>query len=221
MPEQNVFHWLDGRGWLVLSGRIDPQGADIGDIRSLILARSIADGGVACVALSGDVSAAERLLEDLEDLGAPSGYIVDVVAEDDTTIQARLADAGIIVIDSASDAETARSNLIGAPIDGIQTAYENGAMVLIEGHSTSAFGTWVMLRDRDVVSGLEWVEGAVIVSTDGAVSGAARPILEAQPAGYAIGIGQGSALALGPDGQVEVWGRGNVGIALGAAYVSP
>ncbi len=219
MPEQNIFRWMDGRGWLILSGRLTPDGADVGDIRSLVLARSAADGAVACVALSGDVSAAERLLDDLEELGAPSGYVVDLVTEDDLTITKRLSEASVIVLDSAPDAGTARSLLLGAPIEGIQTAFENGGMILAEGHSAAVFGTWVRTQEGGVTNGMEWLEGAVVFATDHPVGGVARTVLELQPHGYAVGIGSGSALALGPDGEVQVWGRGQVSVALGSAYV--
>ena len=72
MPSQSVFNWRDGRGWLIFAGGWDD------DIRALALARDAADGGVACVALSGD---SDELLDDISDLGAPSGFIVDLFGD--------------------------------------------------------------------------------------------------------------------------------------------
>ncbi|MDX2160691.1 MAG: hypothetical protein SF162_05140 [bacterium] len=225
MPETNIFRWLDGRGWLVLSGRLtddDPAAnkGDVGDVRSLVLARSAADGGVACISLAGGAASADALLDALEDLGAPSGYIVDVFAEDDQTLEARLADAGVIVIDSAADGETARSALIGAPKDGIQAAYLNGAMILVEGHSIAAFGEWAIRPDGTLAPALEWLSGAVILPSAVQLADQVREALELEPAAIAVGISEGSALAFGPDGQVEVWGRGQVAVALGTAYAT-
>jgi hypothetical protein len=219
MPQTSVFRWLNGRGWLVLSGLTDPLAGDIGGVRSLALARSSADGGVACVSLSGDANRAELLLADLTDLGAPSGYLVDVFAEDDATIRRQLADAGVIVIDSAVDAKTAQSALMGAPMNGIQEAYTNGAMVLIEGHTIAAFGTWVVGVDGGIGSGAEWLEGAAVMpaylaNTNG------RDVVVHEPEAVLVGINQGSALALGPDGEVEIWGIGEVGVVLGANYTA-
>lgn len=220
MPEQQIFKWLDGRGWIVLSGRTDASGGDVGDIRSLVLARSMADGGLACVSLAGGVDDAERLLDDLDDLGAPAGYIVDIVAEDDQTIQNHLADAGLIVIDSAPDPQTARSALLGAPIDGIQAAFNNGAIILVEGHSAAAFGAWITKDNGKVIDALEWLNGSLIVATDDKIADIARSVLEAQPTAFALGIGQGSALALGPDGEVQIWGKGQVSVALGSSFTA-
>lgn len=221
MPEANVFRWLDGRGWLVLSGRLSDVDGDVGDIRSLLLARAAADGGVACVSLSGEANGADTLLEELETLGAPAGYIVDVFSEDDETIQKRLADAGVIVINSAPDAESARSALLGAPLDGIQEAYVNGGMVLVEGNTISAFGAWVIKNDNSLVSGSEWVESAVLIPSATQLATQVRDVFEMEPDAVAIGVAHGSALALGPDGEVQVWGRGQVGVALGASYTLP
>ncbi|MFN8448489.1 MAG: hypothetical protein U0521_07830 [Anaerolineae bacterium] len=88
MPTQTVLQWLDGRGWLVLSG----GGSD--EICAQALGRVAADG-VACVSPSGDPDA---LLDDIADLGAPSGYLVDVFGEDDQTLRDKLAQAGMIVV---------------------------------------------------------------------------------------------------------------------------
>jgi hypothetical protein len=43
----------------------------------------------------------------------------------------------------------------------------------------------------------------------------AKPLLAEQSTSLAVAIGFGSALALGPDGQVETWGRRQVTVALG------
>lgn len=209
MPAQNVFRWLDGRGWLVLAG-----GGETGDIRAQALGRASADGGLACISLKGDPA----LLDDLEDLGAPSGYLVDLNTEDDKTIHDRLAEAGIIVIDSAASVKEARSSLRGAPIEGIQQAFENGAVVLVEGVTAAAFGGWLLLPGGEVTEGLEWLENALVAPAIVDLAAYAYPALLAQPSAIAVGIGQGSALALGPDGEVETWGEKRVTVALGASY---
>lgn len=216
MATNNVLRWLEGRGWLVFSGGVDATG----EIRGMALGRSSADGGIACVLTTSDVEAGERLLDDLEDLGGQSGYLVDLLTEDDQTIQTQLAQAGIVVIGPAPNIMDLRSVLMGAAIDGIQEAFAHGAVVLVEGSSAEIFGAWTFDKASELVSGLEWVEGAIIlpdvISAAGSTQGQA--ILKAQPSGIAIGIGSGSALALGPDGEVETWGKGEVTIALGRNF---
>lgn len=214
MPTQAVFKWLDGRGWLVLSGGAD----DSGEIRGLALARSSADGGVACVALSSDPGAGDRLLDDVEDLGAPSGYVVDIAAEDDESVRTKLSEAGVIVIISDESAETVSSALTGAAIEGIQTAYQNGAVVLAEGTCAMALGAFLADDEGSVSPGLNWLEDALVLPNVESAAAYAKELLVAQPTAVAVGIGFGSGLALGPDGQVETWGKRQVTVALGANY---
>jgi hypothetical protein len=215
MPAQNVFSWPEGRGWLILSGGVDADD----EVRAQALGRAVADGGVAYVVLSSSAETAERVLEDMEELGAPSGYLVDVNAEDDRTLHDKLADAGMIVIESGASAVDVRSALRGAAIEGIQAAYENGAVVLAEGLSAMAFGAWVVRGDGGLEGGLEWLDGSLVAPGVTQTADWARGMLEAQPSAFAVGIGLGSALALGPDGQVETWGKREITIALGPAYV--
>ena len=207
MPSQSVFHWLDGRGWLIFSGGADD------DIRAQALGRVAADGGVACVALSGDPDA---LLDDIADLGAPSGYIVDVFGEDDQSLQDKLAQAGMIVIAGGANPAEVRGALQGAALDGIQAAYQNGAILLLEDASAMAFSAWII--GTEIETGLEWLNSGAVLTGVNNAGQYAIPIFEAQPSAIAVAIMPGSALVLGPDGQIESWGRREVTIALGPAY---
>lgn len=214
MPSQAIFQWLDGRGWLVFSG-----GADWGgEIRGTALARSSADGGTACIALSNDPTAADQLLDDLTDLGSPSAYIVDVASEEDAAVRSKLAEAGVIVIATDGSADDVRSALTGAAMSGIQTAYENGAVLLVEGECAMAFGAFIVREDDTIAAGLGWLERALVIPTAQSAAASAKPLLTTEPDSVAIAIGVGSALALGPDGEVETWGLKEVTIALGAQY---
>jgi hypothetical protein len=216
MAQNNVLRWHDGRGWLILSG----GGDSLSDVRALALGRAAADGGVAYITLGSQTGLGEKALADMEDLGAPPGYLVDVLSEDDETITAKLSEAGIVVIEGGAETDDLRSSLIGAAIDGIQTAFQNGAVVLAEGSAASIFGAWVLLESDELTSGFEWLENGLIIPgiTSIAESAVAQDILLRQPGAIAVGIGEGSALALGPDGEVEPWGQRQVTVALGKEY---
>lgn len=217
MPRNNIFEWPDGAGWLVLSGGADPES----DIRAQVLTRLQADGPAVYLALSNGTDAAEAALDDMEDLGAPSGYLVDAAAEDDATLTEKLGEASLIVIEALPTGDDARSALVGAAIDGIEAAYQNGAVILAEGQSAMVFGAWVVLKHNGLKDGFEWLPSALI--GPGVTSAAvwARELLLTQPAAFAIGIGEGSALALGPEGQIELLGRGEVTVALGQLFAGP
>ncbi len=208
MPSQTVFHWLDGRGWLVFSGGESDEG------RATALGRMAADGGVACVSFADDP---DYLLDDLADLGSPPAYLVDVFGEDDQTVHDQLAQAGMIVVEGGASALEIRGALRGPALEGMQAAYENGALILLEGTGAAAFAAW-LLEDEAVEAGLEWLIGALVLVGVRNAAPDAKPVLDTQPTAIAVAVMSGSALALGPDGEIETWGQSEVTVALGAAY---
>ncbi len=205
MPSVNVLRWIDGRGWIILSGGADD------DVRAMAINRSSADGGIAVIALDGS---GDDLNDDIGDLGAPSSYEVDVFTEDDESVENKIGEASVVLVSSAASADGARSALRGAAITGMLHAYQNGAVILLEGETAAAFGSWII----SAAEGLEWVEGAVILIGIQDAAARAKLILDAQPTAVALAIESGSALALGPDGQIEPWGNNQVTIALGSAF---
>ncbi|MCA0452737.1 MAG: hypothetical protein LCI00_02030 [Chloroflexi bacterium] len=218
MAQNNILHWLDGRGWLVLSGGNKPDS----DVRAQTIGHIAADGGVAYVTFGSSIETTEMLMSDLQDLGAPPGYFVDVLTEDDDTIRAKLGEASLIVVEAGDDPSQTRSGLLGAAVEGMQKAFENGAVVLLEGSSASVFGTWILLNSGEIRQGIGWVSQVFVLPgvTAVAQSEAGRTALAEESSALAIGIGEGSALALGPDGEVEPWGGREVTVALGRSFTS-
>lgn len=216
MASNAALQWQDGRGWLVLAGQTPASDA----VRARALAIMAADGGVAYLATRGVDPAVEQIMSDMEDLGAPSGYIVDVLTEDDSLIHSRLAEASMVVIGGDSSVTNVRSALLGAAAAGIQEAFENGAVVLVEGLAAMAFGAWLLLDNGQINTGLGWLSRGLIVPGIASVSESpvTHIVMTAQPSAIAIGVGMGSALALGPDGEVEPWGEQQVSIALGPTF---
>ncbi len=217
MARNNVLQWRDGRGWLILSGGHLSES----EIRAKAIGHVDADGGVAYISFGGNAEA-EILLSDMQDLGAPPGYLVDVLSEDDETIRAKLGEASLIVVSSTSNIADIRSALMGAAVEGMQTAFENGAVVLLEGNSAAVFGAWMLLETGEIRQGIGWLSQMFVLPgvTAVAQSEAGRTALAEEASALALGIGEGSALALGPDGEVEPWGEQQVTIALGRSYVA-
>ena len=202
MPTQNVFRWMDGRGWLVLSGGNTALGA----VRATAIERVSADGAMACVSL-GNPAAADALLEDMQELGGPSGYLVDALAEDDETIKTQVGDASLVVLSSELRAREVQSLVMGAVIEGVKTAYERGAVILAEGGAASVFGAYIA-DDGQITDGLDWLHEGVVLpqATSATESPFAQAVLDDIPQSIVIGVAVGSALALGGDGMIETWG---------------
>ena len=216
MPVRAAISWLEARGWLVLAGSVRSSEA----VRARSLAVAAADGGVAILACAGANEAVEQLLNEFEDLGAQSGYVVDAFVEDDQTLRSRLADAGIVVVGAESDASLVHDVLVGAVSEGIRMAWQHGALVLLEGPAAMSAGSWTLHEEDSCRNGLGWLSDAVILPgvTDVGSSTAVSALLAEAPAAVALGIGPQAALALGPDGELEIWGEQQVSIALGTAW---
>lgn len=210
----DLLRWPDGLGWLVLSGG-DDTGSEL-RARALRLI-ALNDGAIAYIGISE--SSADATLDDLEDLGAPTGYLVNVMMEDDDTLHNQLESAGMVMIDADEPTEALRSSLVGAADDAIRAAHLRGAVVLAEGANAALFGARLAAGDR-LKKGLDWLANALILP--GVVSLAESPVaqqaLSEDDGAIVVGIGAGSALALGPGGLIETWGARQVTIALGRAY---
>ncbi len=215
MPSQNVFTWKDGRGWLVLSGGTEPTGA----VRANAIGRAAVGEVVASIVISGEQTTNDDVLADLQELGAPAGYVVNALTEDDDSIRQQLKEAGLIVLSSTAPPRELRSVLLGAALDGVTEAYERGAVILAEGTAASVFGAY-LIDGEHIVDGLGWLERGFIAPgvTSAANSADVQWITGKQPDIVVVGMGVGSALALGGAGVVETWGSKQITIALGSAY---
>ncbi len=217
MPQANVIRWRDGAGWLVLSSGAGEVGVEAGDIEADALARVGVGRPIAYIWAAGDIEAADKHLGALDDLGAPTGYLVDILTEDDETLRQQLEGAGMVIIGDGPNLDGLRSGLLGAAIEGIGTAFERGTVVFGIGQGAAVLGSF--LGDQD---GLGWVAGAIIAPHYDHEGEPARlrNLLQKHPDAYGIGIATGSALALGPAGEVEAWGEGKVTVALGRSFAA-
>ncbi|MCA9905309.1 MAG: hypothetical protein KC547_15740, partial [Anaerolineae bacterium] len=184
MPSASIFSWREGRGWLVLA----PASSGDPDIRALAVARASADGSLAVAVLDGDLAAGDRRLDDLEELGAPSGYLVDVLTEADDTIETRLAETSICVLESDADTLTLRSGLMGAALRGLETAFANGAIVLLAGTPALLFGRLVNSGLDMPVDGFGWLFSAIVMPAVEDLSEQVRTTLQIYTELYAVGI---------------------------------
>jgi hypothetical protein len=176
------------------------------------LAKVAAGDPIAYVWAAGDVETADKHLDALHDLGGPTGYLVDVMTEDDESLRKQLSEAGLIVLGDGPNVKGLRSGLLGAALEGMNEAFERGGVILGIGQGAAMLGS--VLPE---VQGLDLVEKAAIVPAyEGEdQKNTLRKLLEKNPDSYGLGIATGSALALGPGGEVEPWGKGQITVALG------
>ena len=212
MPRHLPISWRDCPGWLVLSGSADP----LSEIRAQALSRCSAGGAIAYVSLAHD--GGDALLDDMAELGAPAGYVVDLRDPDNNALHERLRSAGMIVIEAGADAEDLRSLMTQTVTHALKQALDQGALLLCEGLAAELAGSEVMGALGELRSGLGLVQDAIIAADAISLADApgAQYVLADQPDAVFIAIPSGAALALGPERQIETWGGRSVTVSLGS-----
>lgn len=211
-----ILKYLSGRGWLVFSG-----GNTAGSpLRAKAIARAGAYGATVYISLAEDDG--DALLDDMEDLGARTGFFVDPRYDSPEEIAEQMEMASLVVVEVGSSLDALHSALRGAAVEGLKTAYQRGAVLLFEGLASNLFGRWIVSDEGALLDGFDWVQNAFIEpqSLGAEDSRAVRAVLSEMADAVAINIDAGSALALGANGQVELWGEGNVTISLGRSYTA-
>lgn len=223
MPRSSVLQWRDGAGWLVLAGGGDFHDDAVSEVDSTVLRRTIADAPLAYLWSAGDIERADRHLEYLSELGGRTGYLLDIVSETTPALIRQLSEAGIVLLADGDHAEKVRSALRGEVLDAIAQAYANGATIYALGRMAAGFAAWMPIPQLGLKPALGWLENALVAApyTPDDAPKVQKWLHDGLPGGYAIGIGAGSALALSPHGEVEIWGARQVTILLGQNLTSP
>lgn len=219
MPQATIFRWRAGRGWLVLSGGGARDSDDVLAIETNVLTHTVSQGPLAYIWAATDPDQADRHLDSLRDLGARTGYLIDILSEDDATLHRQLAEAGIIILADGPQVASLREALAGPVLDGIAEAYQRGATIYAMGDVSPAFGAF-MADGRQLVAGYDWLQHALIFAHYAPADVDVLPqwVDMLPTGGYGLGLGAGAALALGPLGRVEVWGNRAVTVSLGRDY---
>jgi hypothetical protein len=207
-PPQSFFVRPEGGGWLILCG---------GSADDAVLARAAAllqeAGPLVVLAPSpSDREGAEaRLIESSTVSGIP-GEVLTLGGMD---TDARLAEASLVVLPDFVDARDLAAALDDSGSgEVLLSTLEAGAVIVAEGRSAEALGD--VIEADPPAAGSGWLRQAVIQS--GFVEGTACQVLGKRPQLFRLGLGEHAALALGPLGEVEVWGEPAPTVTLGAAW---
>ena len=206
MGKAGPLRWRDGKGWLVLVGGGKPE--DISHIlRAAVEAMSDESPAVyvptASAASNGDHAISQRIIAQIETLGGPAGYVAPIFTHTDATDlrnARRLAQAGLVYLGdgTAQQLITALSNT--PTLDAMTAVYEAGAVVVAAGAAACALGARGLCEQEMV--GWGWLPDALICphyTKDSKL----REAVKAHPECLGLGIPEGTALALGPDNQVQ------------------
>jgi cyanophycinase len=230
VTQAGPLHWRTGIGWLVLTGGGSWQAGETGAVDTAALGWAKLDQPIAVLLAAGGSSAdGEALLEYYAELGGPSGYILPIHSAADAQRAENcqlLVDAGMIYIGDGPDLLGLIRALRESPaLAALGYAFDDGAAIVGMGAGAIALGAWVAEQNgaSQIEPGWGWLPGAIVephfAGTES--SSRLRGLLNAHPDCLGLGIPNGVALALGPDGRVETVGEGQVTVVLGKVDRKP
>lgn len=218
--------WRAGAGWLMLAGGNWREG-ETDEIDTAALSWANLDRPVAVLIGSAEaLSEGEALLEYYADLGGPSGYVLPILdAASARQVQnCQLLDqAGLIHVADHPDSPALARMLQESPaLDALARSFEDGAVVIGTGASAAAFGAWIAGESQLAPDehGWGWLPELIVdpFFVKAEKTAHLQALLNAHPDCLGLGIPEGTALALGPRGQVVTVGPGQVTVVVSHAH---
>ena len=209
MTQAGPMQWRTGAGWLILlgGGRWD----DNETIHSQAISAITDESPIAYIpAADVDPMKGEAFLSFYTELGAPHGYIVpihDQQSANDPANYRRLANASLIYIGGGSLQRLLEALEGTHTLDALATAFDGGAVIVGEDAGALLLGKWgVNSAQGKIYPGWGWVSDALIAAHHTSdQTPLIRNALQRYPEAIALGIPDGVALALGPDGELATW----------------
>ncbi|MGA9532322.1 MAG: hypothetical protein WBR18_06360 [Anaerolineales bacterium] len=215
---EDVLHHESDAGWVVLASQVPRLGGETPALAEHLVERMNVSRPAAClVSPSGETTGLDLFLEEIEVLLQLQPALLNASLEPPT----ELANASLIILAGGANEEWIErldQTLLG---DLLLQALAGGAILMTVGPAAGAIGTWALSDDGDALTdGLGWVVGAVVIS-DGSAPADHEPVralLLERPRTYALGLGQHTLVALGPHGEIEVWGDYQPTLILGKGW---
>jgi len=160
-----------------------------------------------------------------EPIGAQEGRFGQeplIVSTHDVGVDA-LEAAAVVLMGGGETLDWVAEMCDGVFGDLMQRRIQTGGLILACGSAASALGEWRLDPQAESAEhGAGWLPGALILPgwDDPGAFPAVRELMKSEQRMYAVGLGYGSLLALGPSGEVEVWGEKPPNILLGKGWVS-
>jgi cyanophycinase len=215
--------WQTGLGWLVVAGG-EAQKSTVSDLLDTVTLRWAYPGRPIAVlpTAGGSLTELEELALSYGDLCGAGGYVVPVFDPADAHQADNcqlLAESGLIYLADGPDAVGLARVLRGSlALRAVEQAFLEGASLLGVGGGAMALGSWMAAREArgPTDPGLDWLQNVVVEPRFAGAASATRlrGLLSAHPECLGLGIPEGAALALGPDGQVEPVGEQQVTVVV-------
>jgi cyanophycinase len=224
--------WRAGAGWLVLVGGGSWRDDPTGEVDAAALGWADLDRPTAVLPTAGQSMAeAEALLDYYTDLGGPHGYVVPIVDSSGAYLLENcrlLRDAGLVYISDGPDGLALMRALQHSPaLSALTQAFQDGAVIVGVGVGAAVLGAWI--EDPESTPDGQprsapawgWLPNVIVEPHfEGAgVSQRLRRLLDLHPDCLGLGVPAKVALGLGPTGEVESVGPGQVTVVVSGLEV--
>jgi len=220
MPRQGGLEWVDGNGWLVLCGGGDRRRGETDLIDANALSLANLDRPLIAILSEGEADDVEGVLEHYVALGGPGGEGI-LLSEGQKTLEdeaflSLLSQAGLLYLggDRPLDLVTAlhRTRALRLIVQGFATL--QGLVIVGTGGGAAALGAWVRAPEQEGVEspGLNFLRNGIVAPyfTRTEEAQVLRRLLRDHRGFVGLVIPRGTALALGPRGEVETWGHDKI-----------
>lgn len=204
-------------GWLVLTPGLVTFGGPYPDLAAHLLERIELARPSLCLCASGsDLGVAGRFAEEIEgllDRECPVTLLGGTAG-----IPSELA---LVVLCGGDAAAWVEALAEETPIGKSLATSAEESLILAAGPAAAALGAWIApAGEANLIGGCSWLTDAIVLPgvADPGEAARVRERLSSPARLYAVGLPEGAILALGPDGQVELWGSVRPTILLGAGW---
>ncbi len=214
---ERLFRRRGGAGWVILAEALPQIGGAHRELGERLLERI--DLSRQPIFVASDDSDQAAIAGFMEDLEAWLGVEIALLQPDELRALP-WQEAGLVVL--AGGPATAWAAWL-QPQGGEQLVLEDagaGSLVYAAAASAEALGTWMLGSNGEPAHGIGWLPGALILPGRPAPSEVrgVTDLLAREDHSYAVGLGEGAVLALGPKGEVEVWGEARPTVTLGRGW---
>lgn len=221
MPTQGPLSWLDGEGWVILAGGGDWQKGETDQVDMQLLSIANLDRPMVILMADGNRRQAEAFLEHYTELGGPGGEAYSLATLNREQLQTQhflslMEEAGILCLGGENPLPLVQNLNKSALLQQIILGYATLQGLIMFGidAGAAALAKWAFGPPPQYFQamGLGWLDNAVVVprfvrTEDSPIL---RQLPKVAPDILGLGIPAGTALALGPLGQVETWGMGEI-----------
>lgn len=215
---EDLFQRIGEGGWLVIADRLPALSGDFAALTERIVTH--VDISLSPFLIHAESQVDNSVLPFVNDLEELLEIKVEVLNLGEAQY-AEVAQPSLYVLVGGMASEWVTALKTSKLGDALRSALDEGALIIAVDGAAEAMGAWSIVKGGEgAIEGLNWLPGAIVLPwlDDPATSGRVRKLLALPEPLYAIGIADGRLFAIGPHGEVEMWGVDHPTLALGAGW---